>query len=179
MANTIIDLLRSKGYKNDGDNRSYIIKSLNTLLDSGFITLDILDCERAKTHSFKWEKAGKKYCTLYKVKVFGQNYYGHFMPKQKRTADVIGGGHSIEAITYDYIDLNEVLCKVASLISVNKYNFDFLKGEKCNCSKCNGTGHIPSFAHYAKGVCFKCAGTGIDNAVLRNYIKSNVELVGN
>lgn len=29
-----------------------------------------------------------------------------------------------------------------------------------DCAKCNGTGHIRAFNHYAQGVCFQCNGTG-------------------
>lgn len=29
-----------------------------------------------------------------------------------------------------------------------------------NCWKCNGTGHLPHYAHIANGACFACGGTG-------------------
>lgn len=32
--------------------------------------------------------------------------------------------------------------------------------EVCTCAKCNGTGFLPHFAHYAEGVCFSCLGVG-------------------
>jgi DnaJ-class molecular chaperone len=31
---------------------------------------------------------------------------------------------------------------------------------KVTCGRCGGSGNIPSFNHYAKGVCFQCGGTG-------------------
>jgi len=41
--------------------------------------------------------------------------------------------------------------------------------ELVECSKCNGTGGIPSFNHVAEGVCFQCAGAG------KTYSYRNVE----
>jgi hypothetical protein len=29
------------------------------------------------------------------------------------------------------------------------------------CYKCRGTGYLPHYAHYAKGVCFQCDGVGV------------------
>jgi hypothetical protein len=32
---------------------------------------------------------------------------------------------------------------------------------KVRCSRCAGTGNVPSFAHVQGGVCFRCNGTGL------------------
>lgn len=48
MANTLITLLNEHGYTNTGDNRSYAIKSINNLLDSGFLQLKFVSYEKQK-----------------------------------------------------------------------------------------------------------------------------------
>lgn len=175
MANTLIELLKEKGYSNTGDNRSYAIRSLNMLLDSGFLQLYFLDYERTKTHGFFWEKDGKRHRTIYKLTVFGKTYYGHWMPAFRKT-NFGGGMVSRDEINYQHLDIYAILCRVATLISLNKDGFNFLKDGHCNCSKCNGTGFIPQFAHYANGVCFECGGSGIKNSVLRTYIKESIKI---
>lgn len=177
MTNTIISFLNEKGYSNTGDNRNFAIKSINTLLDSGFIEIILLDYEASKTKRYMWEKDGKLYGTLYKVVVFGKKYLGHWMPSIRKT-NLGGGMISWDELDYKYLDLYAILCRIAQLISLNKNGFDFLKSGNCNCSKCNGTGFIPAFAHYANGVCFDCGGTGIKSEVLKSYIKQNVKQVG-
>lgn len=78
---------------------------------------------------------------------------------------------SRDELDYKNLDLYAILCRIAQLISLNKNGFDFLKNGNCNCSKCNGAGFIPQFAHYANGVCFDCGGTGIKSGILKEYIK--------
>ena len=177
MANTIISFLQEKGYNNTGDNRNFAIKSINTVLDSGFVKIVLLDYERSKTHGWFWEKDGKHYRTIYKVTVFGKTYLGHWMPTHRKT-NFGGGMISRDELDYKNLDLYAILCRIAQLISLNKNGFDFLKNGNCNCSKCNGTGFIPQFAHYANGVCFDCGGTGIKSGILKEYIKNNVKQAG-
>lgn len=178
MANTIISFLNEKGYSNTGDNRNFAIKSLNTLLDSGFVQITILDYERSKTHGWFWEKNNKRYRTIYKVTVFGKTYLGHWMPTHTRRNMGWGFGDVREENDYKNLDLYAILCRIAGLISLNKNGFDFLKTGNCNCTKCNGKGFIPQFAHYANGVCFECGGTGIKSGILKEYIKQNVKQAG-
>ena len=35
--------------------------------------------------------------------------------------------------------------------------------ERPTCSRCSGTGRIPSFSHIKGGECFRCRGTGLGN----------------
>lgn len=173
--NPIIEKLQSHGYNNTGDNRSYDIRSLNTLLSCGILDLIILDCQRYKTHSFKYDYDGKIRTTAYKIKIFGKTYFGHWMPKKKTERSF--GESWLSDIEYNSINLYDMLCKVANILNSNKNGFDFLKDGYCDCAKCSGKGVIPSFAHYANGVCFDCAGTGINSSILKNYISSNLQSI--
>lgn len=182
MANTLITLLNEHGYTNTGDNRSYAIKSINNLLDSGFLQLKFVSYEKAKEgYGYIYEtKDGKKRRTLYKVTIFGKTYFGHWMPQFTNVH--IGWGFGVDKRENEYkcLDLYSILCRIARLISINKNGFDFLKDESsykngaCSCTKCHGTGFIPAFAHYAEGVCFDCGGTGINSNTLKMYIEKNI-----
>lgn len=181
-SNIIIDKLKASGYSNAGDNRSYDIRSLNNLLQVGLIDFIFASAsDYAESSKAFWYPCndGKKRCTAYKVKVIDKWYYGHFMPKSRTYRNCMGDKTSDE-IKYSEINLYEVLCRVAKLISINKDGFDFLKSDlnkhgACGCTKCNGTGIIPQFLHYAQGVCFECGGSGINSSVLKSYIQSNVQ----
>lgn len=50
MKNHLIEMLNAAGYANTGDNRNYIIRSINTLIDSGLLEIE---------HAFV--KVGDKY----------------------------------------------------------------------------------------------------------------------
>lgn len=180
--NPIIEKLQEHGYLNTGDNRYYDVRSLNNLLRVGLIDFVFASADvYADGSKAFWYPCndGKKRCTAYKVKVLDKWYYGHFMPKSRTYRNCMGE-RSIDEIKYREINLYDVLCRVARLISINKKGFDFLKDEslskhgECSCTKCHGTGIIPHFLHYAEGVCFECGGSGINSRILKNYIESSL-----
>ena len=80
------------------------------------------------------------------------------------------------------LSISDILIRVARLISINKEGVDFLQAQafaangQCSCNKCNGTGNIPAFAHYANGICFDCGGVGIDRFVLKSMINNSLSL---
>lgn len=176
MKNSIIQLLNDKGYSNTGDNRNYVIKSLNGLINIGLVDLYILDKEVYKTRSFVYNVGDKTKTTAYKIKMYDKLYFGHWMPKKQINSCF--GEKYLTDIEYNYINLYDVLCKIANIININKNGFDFIKNGNCDCAKCKGSGFIPEFAHYAQGVCFDCAGTGIEKNVLQKYIKNNINQSG-
>lgn len=177
MKNHIIELLEKNGYANTGDNRNYTIKSLNILLDSGFLSLYFIPYSESKTHSYMWEKDGKRYGTLYQFSLFGKRYNGNWMPKKTRTILCWGMGEVVNEKDYSVFPIDAILKTVARRISLSREGFDFIRDGSCNCVKCNGRGIIPEFMYYADGVCFDCGGTGIDRHYLQSYIKSNISSV--
>lgn len=36
------------------------------------------------------------------------------------------------------------------------------------CSRCNGSGYLPQYAHVERGICFKCRGVRGDKFVYKN-----------
>ncbi len=188
-SNKIIEKLQKSGYKNTGDNRSYDIRSLNSLIEIGMIDFifvpesDYNKQEGGRSFYFNsTDKSGKavKRCTAYKVMLMGNWYSGHFIPKLRTR--VVWGERFSEPCNNSYLDINAILCRVARLISLKKEGTDFMKAEifaahgECSCSKCNGTGFLPCFAHYAEGVCFDCGGTGINRKVLKSKIENSIKL---
>jgi hypothetical protein len=183
--NQIIEKLKAAGYKNTGDNRSYAIRSLNSLIEIGMIDFKFVPADKyndqERSLGFWFDcKDGKRRCTAYKVMLMGHWYYGHFIPK-KRTRIMLGDRLS-ETCDNSSLSVNDILCRVARLISLKKEGVDFMKAEifaahgECSCSKCNGTGFLPCFAHYAEGVCFDCGGTGINRRILQSKIENAIKL---
>jgi hypothetical protein len=183
--NAIIDLLNAKGYKNTGDNRSFDIRSINSLIDLGVLSFDFIEADlynrEVDGRSF-WFNAtdGKKRCTAYMVTLFGKRYYGHFIAKSN--VRVMWGEKFSERNNNYTLSIGDILIRISRLISINKEGVDFMQSQafaangKCSCNKCNGTGNIPAFAHYANGICFDCGGVGIDRNVLKSMINNSLSL---
>ena len=187
--NPIIEKLNAAGYRNTGDNRSYDIRSLNSLIEIGMIDfMFVPESDYNKPEggrSFKFDSKDKKgnavrRCTAYKVMLMGSWYFGHFIPKSINR--VMWGEKYSDPCDNSVLSTNDILCRVARLISLKKNGVDFMKAEifaahgDCSCSKCNGTGFLPCFAHYAEGVCFDCGGTGINRHILQSKIENSIKL---
>ena len=195
MENHIIKQLNEAGYLNEGTNRERVIRNLNLLIDAGVVSFNFITAEKYNRQedgrSF-WFVAenGKKRCTAYKVTIFGKTFYGSFIPKCKTTTQLIAvckdGTKEYDSHTECYdnsrLDLFEIMTRVARLISVLRERGDFMKAEafaakgECSCSKCDGVGVIPAFAHYANGVCFDCGGMGINRSKLKAFIQESVDV---
>jgi len=191
--NTIIEILKNAGYKNEGSNRDKVIRNLNLLLDSKVMKIRFIEADRYNAKegggSFWYTgKDGKKYCTAYMVELFGKTFYGHFIEKSKTTKfrhiQHMDGTWEYETNTDYYdnskLDLSAIMLRVAQLISIIRGNGNFMQEEifakygKCSCGKCNGQGIIPQFMWYANGVCFDCGGIGVNKSVLKMYIQEAV-----
>lgn len=191
--NTIIETLNKFGYLNEGTNRESAIRNLNLLLDSGVMKIELIEADiynaKEDGKSFWYTgQDGKKYCTPYKVTLFGKRFFGHFVQKSKTTKfkHIQHMDGTWEYVTNtDYynnykLDLSEILLRVAQLISIIRGNGDFLQSEifskygKCSCNKCNGVGIIPAFSYYANGICFDCCGIGVDRNTLKMYISESI-----
>lgn len=174
MKNHIIEMLNAAGYSNTGDNRNYVIRSLNTLIDSGLLEIVFIPAERVNAGSryMYTGNDGKRHGTGYKFQMFGKWYAGHWMPKNRQWR--MWGETGIEPIVYRSIDITKLSAQVARIMEINRSGFDSIRAGVCECAKCNGKGVIPAFAHVCKGICFDCAGTGVDRRDLYSYIRSQI-----
>lgn len=182
--NTLIKLLNEEGYKNTNTNRERAVRNMNMLLDAGIMTLKFSHADRYNDKNEKWgfwynSNDGKRRCTAYKITLYGKTYFGHFMPK-RRTTNYGQGVVITDDVSYINFPIDELQTRVARLISIVREQDDFLapklfaaKGD-CSCAKCKGVGVIPSFMYYANGICFDCAGSGINRNTLKSFIQSSI-----
>jgi hypothetical protein len=184
--NTIIQLLNEAGYKNQGTNRERAIRNLNLLLDAGVLSIKFCHADKYNDSNSNWafwydSKDGKRRCTAYQVTLFGRTFNGDFVAKTRSERTFFGDKYVIN-IDNSSLDINQIMIRVAKLISILKGKGDFLapsefgKYGDCSCGKCSGRGIIPQFMHYAEGVCFDCGGTGIQRGVLKSYIAESIKL---
>lgn len=174
MENRIIKILNDAGYKNVGDNRNYIIRSLNTLLETGMLEIQFITHERVMDgYRYHWEKDGKTYGTAYRFKLFGKWYLGHWMAAKTLYHDPFGGTYT-RPNDYTSINLEQVATRIARVMEVIHTGFDSIREGRAECPECGGTGFKPQFSHICHGVCFKCGGSGIDYRALRDYIRNNM-----
>lgn len=194
-SNTIIEILKKSGYKNEGSNRERVIRNLNLLLDSNVLQIKFIDAEQynSKENGRAFWYTGlddKKYCTAYMVILFGKRFYGHFIPKSKtikfKHIQHMNGIWEYDTDTTFYdntkLDLSQIMLRVAQIISMIRGSGNFMQEQifakygKCSCNKCNGAGIIPQFMYYANGICFDCGGVGVDRNTLKMHIQEAINL---
>jgi hypothetical protein len=191
--NTLIQILQDNGYRNTNTNRERTVRNINMLLDAGILKIKLVHADKYNDKDANWAfwfnaDNGKKYCTNYKVTLYGQTYFGSFTQKRSvtkyKSVEYIDGTCEYSTTTNYYdntsFDIEGLQLRVAKLISIIRGNGDFMKQEvfakhgKCSCGKCDGNGIIPAFAYYANGVCFDCGGSGIDRTVLKSFISESI-----
>ncbi len=183
--NTLVTLLKEQGYSNSNTNRERAVKNMNLLLDSGVMTLTIMKAEKYNDPESNWgywytSGDGLRRCTNYLITLYGQQYYGAFVPKKSRQKNPFGDTY-VEAIDNHHFDVEALQRRAARLISKIRGEGDFLtesdlgKYGDCSCSKCSGRGILPQFMYYAEGICFDCGGSGLNHATLQSKIRAAIK----
>ena len=193
--NTLIQILQDNGYRNTNTNRERAVRNLNMLLDAGILELKFVHADKYNDKDANWAfwfnaDNGGRYCTNYKVTLYGKTYFGSFVQKRSvtkyKSVEYFDGTCKYETITTHYdntrVDIEGLQLHIAKLISIIRGKGDFMKPEifakhgECSCAKCNGNGIIPAFAYYANGVCFDCGGSGIDRNTLKRFISESISI---
>jgi hypothetical protein len=185
--NTLIALLQANGYRNTNTNRERAVRNINMLLDAGILQLTFVHADKyndLEAGTSYWYNAqdGKRRCTNYKVTLYGDTYYGSFVPKKINRNLGMGFGTITDVVDNYTFNISDLQRRIARLISIIRGNGDFMKSSvfakygECSCSKCNGNGIIPAFMYYAEGVCFDCGGSGINRNVLQMYIQESIHI---
>lgn len=180
--NTLLEILKQAGYKNENTNRERAVRNINLLLDSGILSLKFCHFDKYSDMEKNWgfgfkSKDGKERCTNYMVTLFGKKYYGAFVAKRTKERTIFGDTE-IKIKDNSKVDIESLQIRIAQLIKIIKDGDNFLTPElsaakgQCSCSKCYGKGVIPMFFHYANGICFDCGGSGINRATLKNIISN-------
>jgi hypothetical protein len=152
--NLVNELFKSANRPEQGDNRSYIVKTLNKVLQDGVLKVAI--SEKGKVWTNK-------------------NYVDANGNKVKFNIEIKAYGYVRRAYVSDYITADDVLKQVGKFlqhpnVSENHTSTMKVSGfEVCECERCNGKGVIPAFHYYCQGICFECYGS---KYVVRKYTLS-------
>lgn len=152
---TLQTIFEEAKYKVDFDNRNYSVKSINTVLKNSKIEIEIVENGFIKTTNkgFKWN-----------VKITLPTSAGVLAYRWKAIIEP----YQILKCLAAFLKSDDVKKEINSKVTTPH-----------QCGKCNGTGFIPAFAHYAEGVCFDCMGIGYvgvlsvkDVQSQSNYVKT-------
>jgi len=141
---TVKDIFEKQGYTYKSDNRNRTHRSLQRLLDSGFISFRV--CEKGKV--FVSKSDGAKYNVSVSVKK-SENSWRIFRYKS--------GCTNIDG--YDVLKLIGITLQLPEVKEVIKSYVDV----DSTCQRCNGVGIVPAFHYYCDGICFECYGLGYDS----------------
>lgn len=137
---TVKEIFESQGhaYNKDGRNRTH--RSLQALLDTGFISFSV--CEKGMVWT---NKKGFKYNVRISVKRPEGTYYVSYFKSPITNID----GYDVLKIIGQVIQKDDVKSFMKSYVDIDS-----------SCKKCNGVGIIPAFHYYCNGICFDCYGLG-------------------
>jgi len=137
-----------------GDNRAFIVKTLNKVLADGIVDVQISEKGKVWTNKNHIDSNGNMIEFNIQIKAYGWTrrvYVSH------------------------WISADDVLKNVGKLLQnpnvSDKHTTSIqLSGlEVCECPRCNGKGIIPAFHYYCQGICFECYGSKYS---LRKYTLS-------
>lgn len=133
--NPLKDIMLQAGRDGNITNRSYYVKAVNNVLNSGFVSIKV--CALGKV----WEGSDG---VDYNLKVTAGGWASRLKINHMGATDILRA-------------IGNLLLKpqVKDKIKANVFVAD-------KCQKCNGVGHIPAFHYYCSGICFDCCGTGFD-----------------
>ncbi len=156
MTTSAQEILKTGGYATR-DNRSPRWKSMNKALNFGVI-LSVAPIGKVWVINGKesdlrlrWKKPNGNFFTRYYAAKL--SFFNTYDKKRISQPHYIIGSTVLNIIN----DFREDLEK-AGLLTKEDLIIDGYRTEECG--KCDGRGHIPSFAHICKGVCFDCMGLG-------------------
>ena len=141
--NLVNELFVNANRPEQGDNRSYYVKSLNKILNDGIITIAINERGNYWTNPSYIDANGK-------LKPFNVKISGYGM---------------IRRCFIGELSAEDLLKQVAKFVHdprVSEKHTKSLKFSGLNvveCSRCNGQGIIRAFSHVCQGICFECYGS--------------------
>jgi hypothetical protein len=150
---TVKSIFEKEGYAYDKDGRNRTHRSLQKLLDSGFISFRV--CEKGKV--FVSKSDGTKYNVSVSIKIDEKNWR---IFRYKCSCTNIDG--------YDVLKLIGITLQIPEVKEVIKSYVDI----DATCQRCNGKGIIPAFHYYCDGICFECYGLGYNS-----HFKPIVEII--
>lgn len=138
---TVKQIFEKYGYSYDKDGRNRTHRSLQKLLDSGFIT-------------FRISSPGKVFVSKTDGVEYNIKVYVKFEENSWRSYRFYHRGSSIDG--YDVLKVIGMVLQEPKVKEVIKSYVDI----DSTCQRCNGVGRIPMFHYYCDGICFECFGLG-------------------
>lgn len=140
------DIFANAGYAIDTDRRNYSYKCLDDLLNIHGVNLWVQEKGRV------WiSPNGFRHNVRLNVPTGNQDTNGELLYLPIRlylhTVSIL---NILSAFSEQYPKIKERTVYGKNINSCNKIT----------CSKCNGSGYLPMFSHYCKGLCFDCMGIG-------------------
>lgn len=143
IKNLVNELFVNANRPEQGDNRSYYVKSLNKILNDGILKINIAP------NKMHWTNPNFK------------DANGNIKPW-----DIQISGHGmIRRVYLQKFNAEDLLKQIAKFVQdprVSEKHTTSLKVSgvhSVECYKCNGRGIIPGFRHVCQGICFECYGT--------------------
>jgi len=145
----ILDILKDKGFDvSDSSNRKKDVIQINKIIKSEILNIKIIEKGKVAENKkgFKWN-----------ISISGFGYT------------------SVRKVSSSQIDPMNVLISLVRFFKIEgvREQISSSSSEYSSCSKCNGSGNLPSFDWYAEGLCFGCQGTGLKGGV--NLVLCGVE----
>jgi hypothetical protein len=143
IKNLVNELFVNANRPEQGDNRSYYVKSLNKILNDGIITIAIKERGMHWTNSSFVDSNGK--LKPFDVKISGYGMIRRCFLREFNAEDLL---KQVAKFVHDprISEKHTTSLKVSGLDVVE-------------CYRCNGRGFIPGFSHVCQGICFECYGS--------------------
>jgi hypothetical protein len=131
---TLQELFKNSGHYVNFDNRNKAVKSINNVLKNSQIKILLV-----KKGFIRTTKSGYNF----NLKITLNNLATRSKINNIKPYDILN-------ILAKFLKREDV-SKIVHSVVTTPYS----------CPKCDGTGFIPQFSHYAQGVCFDCMGIGV------------------
>jgi len=137
----ILEILKDKGFDvSDYSNKKRDVIQINKIIKSEILNIKIIEKGKVAENKkgFKWN-----------ISISGLGYT------------------SVRKVSSSQINPIDVLISLVRFFKIEgvREQISSSSSEYRSCSKCNGSGHLPSFDWYAEGLCFECQGTGLKGGV--------------
>ncbi len=143
IKNLVNELFVNANRPEQGDNRSYYVKSLNKILNDGIITIAINERGMHWTNPCFVDANGEK--KPFDVKISGYGWTRRIFLREFNCEDLLKQ-------VAQFIKNPAIAEKHTASMKVSGLHV-------VECYRCNGRGFIPGFRHVCQGICFECYGS--------------------
>ena len=148
MNNKLKEIRQAAGFTDTADNRSFYVKAVNTVLETGLVTITV--------HTKGYHLVRKATAKRYNI-----------------TATAAGWTSRAYKQRADAFDILTIIGTLLQHPEVKKHIDAYVSHRPKCCQKCNGAGYIDYFKHVCNGICFDCCGTGHNMKADKTIVEIN------